>query len=486
MRLRLTTTRIMLYIVLSGFLFRSATMYGGNMQNALVDLTTSVVEFGRLDINPYYFNSPDISRKDGLYYSGMAPGASFLAVPFYAAAKAVWACTPDSILRRIEQFLERKGLATYSAKMNPYYTRQTLTSAFLSLAFGFLGGALAFWLVTRIASFLTGDPLVARRTGLIYACATVMIFYHTSFYTQSIGVLFLLLACYFAFVKPATPRFLLLAGVCCGIAGTVDYPFLVYGGVLALTVMLRLRFAPRHAAFSLVILPALGFAVPVFLLFAYHTACFGSPLRTPYGFRVDSGLHVGANLGMRLFRPDRILSLLFHPYEGVVTLMPFLLFFPCGAWFHIKQYLVSRRAGVVDGPSADRFWFALAAVAIFALAFCYFVSIPWISYMTAYGPRFFLAAIPFMTLLAYPRTPRWRVLFWGLVAYSVLINQLNMVSANVPNFIYQKLIGHPYNLTVTLFQIKKTFAFLPGLAILIALQLALLGAIFLRPHSKTS
>lgn len=466
----------MIYIVLSGFLFRSPTLYGGNMQNAVIDLTTSIVEFGRFDINPYYFNSPDIALKDGNYYSGMAPGSSIVAIPLYVIAKAIWSITPNSIQQRIDRKVEGKGLITYSSKVNPYYSRQTLASALMSLVFGYLGGALAFWLVTRIALFVSGDKIIALQTGIVYCFATVMIFYHNSYYTQSIATLFLLIAAYLLLVKPPQILSLICGMFFSGLSGTIDYPFLVYGGILTSFAMIRLWRNGQQG--GRIIAVAIAYIMPVLAMFAYHWACFGGPLKTPYGYRAAQNiLHTKGFLGISLFRPDRIFAFFFNPYEGSLTLMPFLFLFPFGAWFIYKKYRQER-----NYESEERLIFVLCSMSIIFLAFCYFVSVPWISYMTAYGPRFFLAAIPFMTILAYPYDQRLRIPFWILVGYSLIVNQLNMVTLNLPKYIYESVTQQPVSpLSVMLFQVKKTFPPLTGITILFTLQIILITAIFIMP-----
>ena len=84
---KIRTWQWMLFIALSGFPF-GKTYFSGNMQNSVIDLTTAIVEGRTCTIDPYHQNTPDAAFRDGHYYSGMAPGASFLAVPIYFAAKA--------------------------------------------------------------------------------------------------------------------------------------------------------------------------------------------------------------------------------------------------------------------------------------------------------------------------------------------------------------------------------------------------------------
>ena len=65
-----------------------AHSYIGNpMSASMLDLTVSLVDRGRLDIDPYAGNSLDVARRGEHYYSGLAPGVSVAAVPLYVAAK---------------------------------------------------------------------------------------------------------------------------------------------------------------------------------------------------------------------------------------------------------------------------------------------------------------------------------------------------------------------------------------------------------------
>lgn len=455
----ITTGRLMIYLVLSGFLFRSATLFGGNMQNSVVDLAASIVEFGSFEIDPYHANSPDIAFRDGHYYSGMAPGASLLAVPLYAASKISLSALPESISKRIEARFNQ----------HPHMARQVLTHALMTFVLGFLGGALGLWLVIRIASALTGDRTAALGTGIVYAFGTVMIYYHNSYYTQSIGVLMLLGAFYLLLVLPATPWRLLLGGFLCGFAATVDYPYFFYGGAIAALGAFRTwRSGDRRP----ILFIGLGMAAPLIGLLAYHWACFGGPLKTPYAFRAHGNLHAGKYLGVGPLHPDRIMALFVSPHEGLLWLMPFVLLLPWNAWAMLRD----RRM------NADRRLLALAGIGIIGLATLYFVSVPWVSNMAAYGPRFLLAAMPFMAMLAYPCRRALVIPFWILAGYSIAIHQLNMARLNLPLYVDGLMHHQPVQtLSIQLSQISRHFSPLAGILILLALQAALIFTVFALP-----
>jgi hypothetical protein len=229
---RTTTAQWMIFVALYGVVFWSITLFGGNMQNSVVDLTAAIVEDGRFSIDPYHTNSPDTAFKDGHYYSGMAPGASFLAIPCYIASKVAWKLTPELLAERINRYREKSVHSQYSLLRTPHAHEQVATHILMTLIFGHLAGALSLFLIVRIGQSFGADPAMALRAALAYCLATPIVYYHASYYTQSMANTFLLLAAFFFCYGERLGWRALAAGFAAGLAGSIDYPFFVYGGLL--------------------------------------------------------------------------------------------------------------------------------------------------------------------------------------------------------------------------------------------------------------
>jgi len=77
---------------------------GNPMSKSILDLTVSVVDRRSLDIDPYAYNSTDVSFRDGRFYSGMPPGLSLVCVPYYLAAKTwLWLIVSADLDRKVDE-----------------------------------------------------------------------------------------------------------------------------------------------------------------------------------------------------------------------------------------------------------------------------------------------------------------------------------------------------------------------------------------------
>jgi hypothetical protein len=82
-----------LFFVSYGYFFQG----GGWNQNSRMCLTRALIDHGTFAIDAYkedapgmeFVNAGDWAAYDGHYYSNKAPGLSFMAVPFFAAAQAL-------------------------------------------------------------------------------------------------------------------------------------------------------------------------------------------------------------------------------------------------------------------------------------------------------------------------------------------------------------------------------------------------------------
>ena len=120
-------------------------------------------------------------------------------------------------------------------------------------------------------------------------------------------------------------------------------------------------------------------------------------------------------------------------------------------------------------------------LAMFILALLYWLSVPWDSSEGAYGPRFFLAGLTLLILLA-PRAGGYRRAFVAVAIAGGVVNHLNLIGLRPIETIASLLTGTPVgSRTIVLFPLSLRFGVATGLAVDLAYQLALVGvALMLR------
>lgn len=297
-------------------------------------------------------HSVDDFVRNGQTYSALAPGAAFLALPFVGAAFAV------------------------SGGYDPFGLPLLASEAFVALA-----GALASYFVYRLAALY-----FRRSTSLFiafaFAFSTIAWPFATYFFQSDVTAMLLVLAAFFA-VKARRSQgsggwFALAAGAAAGLAFTTDY----VEGVAVPILIAFLLIAKRRSLGSMarsaggLLLGALpGFA----LIGAYNYAIFGNPLTmteqaymgtgsvfasftTPVPFGVALDLFSQAR-GLFIFVPIAVLGVL--GCVGAVT--------RGRARLEVLMF-VALFAGILIPYSA---WYDPAGG-------------------VSFGPRFLLAAIPFL------------------------------------------------------------------------------------------
>jgi hypothetical protein len=146
--------------------------------------------------------------------------------------------------------------------------------------------------------------------------------YATSFYGLAVAALFLLGAIALVTKSSRKRRHHRLAGACVALAAGCEYLTLVPGLVVAASVVVgRPRAEGRRAAVDL----ALGAALPVAIVAAYHWACFGAPWRTGYSFLAQPTFvegHSGGLMGIHMPRLAAMAGLLFGSRRGLFFVAP--------------------------------------------------------------------------------------------------------------------------------------------------------------------
>lgn len=379
-------------------------------------LVRSLVERGRIDVDPFAETTADLARAGGHAYSDKAPGAALLAVPAYASYHA-YLRARSAPLPDWKRASELRGTPPSPGERDPLYFNAPFRRAvyLCNLATNALAGAA---LVTLFYLLLRCWGTGARWAGL-YAAAlgagSLVFAYSTVFFGHVLAGAALFAALVAIERAVSRGRWALIGGFFAGLAVLVELPAAL--GVAILGVYLfRLAGVVRLAGFVAGVLP------PVLVLLGYQWAAFGSPLSTGYAHVADPEFAAGMSrgvLGVGWPRPSALAGMFFGRARGLFYLAPVLLL-----------AVVGLARGVAHPPTRARAITATAIVLAFALLSAGY-------YMwwggAALGPRHFVPALPFLCLgfawLAPGARPAVAVTFAVLLVVSVA-NQLAGVAVS--------------------------------------------------------
>ncbi len=375
-------------------------------------LTTQMVDAGTFRINDRMGelgSTFDVSTTpDGGKYSNKAPGLSFMAVPPYLALKA-W-----------------HGIAggePSTAELTWMFRFTTVTLPALL----FIPFFLAF--ARRFAPLEAFPP----RVGLAaFALGSMAMPYAILFFSHHVAGVFAGAAFIAAVALVREPPaklarrdlWAVLTGVFAGMAVLVDYQSALAGLAVGIYLLVRSPRRWRDAG-----LAAAGSVPPALLLFWYHWACFGSPLKTGYSFAADQA-HKQGVLGIIGPNGEAMYNALLAPDNGLVTLAPWVLLAVVGAVRIARSAELREHVGaealVCGIVTAGYVLFVGSLVPEFGRA-------GW-----SVGPRYITVAMPFCAWLAVAgfsaadrRTPT-RVL--ALAAAWVGIGVFSVAAATYPHW----------------------------------------------------
>lgn len=373
-----------------------------------VYLVKAIADHGRLWIDDQVRpddNLGDTSESGGHRYSNKAPGSSMLAVPPYwivsRVSRALGAGEPSF------------GLTLWICRV---WTGVLPSLLFLLLLWRFL----ARWAPREDTRRLV---IVAYALGSMAMTYSILFIAH-QLSAVCIGTAWILSV--WVIEDGLDVRWMIAAGACAGAAPLVDYQAAFAGVPVAIYVVARgWRDRPRLVRATL--LAAAGAAAPLALLFAYHWAAFGSPLRTGYdASQTYEALHSQGFLGLSRFRPEALYGSLFAPDNGLFVFSPWLLAaFPGAAllWRRGER----RHAAVLIAIALFYIWF-VSSLAMWHGGW-------------AMGPRYITAMLPFL-LPGVAMAAAWadddRARWWarGLIIGGVLVAAIIYVTscAEYPHF----------------------------------------------------
>jgi hypothetical protein len=342
--------------------YASVAQGGGVNQLAHFSLVRSLAH-GKADVDPYHWQTKDLSWYHGHYYSTKAPGLAFLTVgPYFV--------------------LDRSGAL-----------------GGLSSVTGASKTAVALWVLGLIGAVLpTGVLLLLLRqagdklepgfgtvTAVTAGLCTLLFPFATLYFDHALSATLGFAA--FAVLWQAGDRlwFVALSGLLAGLAVTSEYPLVLVAAALGLYAV------SERARFRRAVVYAAGVALGILPLLLYDWWAFGSPLHLSYADAIVrpgvTGHDVlGANLQgfFGVSTPHRgVAAELLFGYIGLVTLTPVVVAGGIGLFILWRKGW--RREAVL----------ALALVAGFVIYNS--------GYSTPFGggtpgPRFLIPMLPFISL----------------------------------------------------------------------------------------
>ena len=263
---------------------------------AIVDQGTFAVDRGVAR----WGGTADISPSHGHLYSNKAPGSSLAVVPFYAAWRAV--AGPPSLAET-------------------FWLGRVVTGVIPTL--------ILLWMLAGFLERYAPEPEIRRLVVIAYALGSMAIIYSVTYIAHQLAAVCLGGAWILAWdvaVGRGGLRAAALAGLLVGCAPLVDYQAAFAVPPLLAAVIVRLRRERPALLARALVVAGLAALPPIAALLAYHTACFGGPLKTGYGAsKTFAHYHQQGLLGMTHPTWHAFVGTTVSPSMGLFVLTPWLL-----------------------------------------------------------------------------------------------------------------------------------------------------------------
>ena len=412
MRIIRVRTEIKLFLLLWLLYALYATPAGGVQPNRYIDLTHSIVNEGRFEIDTYHDNTIDKVYVNGHYYIAALPGPSIWAVPIYVVFKQIYPLMPSSLLAQANSI---QSFKQGELRERPFYRQVDQIEFFLS-QFAltiFLVGALsavAGAVFYSFARLLGAAPMVSLLTSIAYAWGTHAFFFSTTFFEQvltgSLAILVFYFIHFFVASRRTRVRDWFTLGCLAGLLLASEY----FGAILIFFFFLYIAF---HLRGSGILFFCVGVVVPVLFFLLYNFIILGNPFDSP-------NFHLGEYFdfekegiaGMSYPRLERAIGVLFGNSRGLFIFAPITLLGLAGIWVGLH----SRQQRAIAAFCALVF----AAGLIYNAAFCCWDT-------ASFGPKYFVPVLPFLILplaLVDWTTGVKRWLFGATLGVSIFINWL--------------------------------------------------------------
>ena len=414
-------------------------MAGNWNSSTRLALVHAIVDEGRFAIDTWEGRTQDKAFYGSHYYCDKAVGASFLAVPFYAAIRVPVAAALEHYMvanlsdRPLEERIE-------NARRTSWFVSNYLINVWAGVVPSLLLALLFF----RLLGHFSADLGHRFWLTLAFGLGTIAFPFATLFFGHQTASAFLFASFYLLFSRKGehrSPWRLVAAGFLAGYATITDLLLLPIALVVFLyAAWTGLRSGERflgRLAFPLALartwpfLAAWAALLPLQLW--YNWACFGSPLAHGYQFEVIRAFREGMGqglMGITYPKPLALFQLTFGPKRGLFYQSPFLIFGAAGIC------LLWRRARY----RPEAFLCTAVVGGLLLLNSSYYL---WWGGSVS-GPRFLIPALPFLAfpaIVALPVNPRaFKLLAVVSLAFIFIMTTVNpLVPETSPNPVYDTI-----------------------------------------------
>ena len=400
MKLLKTTEAKIFFTIFLIYLFFISD-YGGNwMADSIISSAMAFVDTGSFIIDDYIKAPQDNAIFNGHYYSGFAPGASFLVMPLYIIIKPLLNFLPASIF----------GFPQLQFKVIIMNILATVfltipTSAFLSV------------LIYKFLDNFTTRKRYKLLITFFFAFGTIIFVHSTGFYRRPITMFLAFLSFYLMYkiknnqIHPS-PRILFLIGFLLGFSIFIEYSMFI---VVCLLSLYLLTFLKNKK----ILWYGLGILISLIALMAYHYVIFDDPFTTPYMHRASpkaQSIQTFSDVLAINLSSERAFELTIGLSRGLFISSPILLLSLLGLFYFFKSKSKKN---------------LLEIILIVLITFSYFLfNVSQINIWEAgcsFGPRFMIPLLPFLIIplvFVFDKINMKFILLFGIT--SIFINLLSI------------------------------------------------------------
>ena len=409
------------------------TNYGGNfMADSMLSGTISLVEERTLVIDDYVSQicketGCDHAFSNSHFYSGFAPGPTFLALPIYFVAYPI-----------LQKFLP-DILFNNSKTEIKLIILNILTTIFIS---SFLS-ALTSVLIYRISNYFTENEKTKIFTAFILSFGTLFLLYSTGYYARVLASFFSIFA-FYKLIKmkhsQVTNKELIVAGLSSTAAFTMDYPHFIISFILFCYLLSFLR---NKKIFYFII----AASIPVVLTLLYHYIIFDNPFQTPEHLRANQANKEDLGQGFGGFNYPHLEKLFLYSFSS-----------KRGLFFYNPIFLLSFY-GLYLGSKKFKFEM-LTIFFVFLLTYLFYSSSVWPWWWDgSYGPRYLLVIFPYLILpLNFVIGKANKILFYTLLGISSFFSLLGVMFDRTALWTYPFDVVNPIFKTYIPLLLSKGFS----------------------------